>query len=1189
MELVADLHIHSHYSRATSRDLTLEHLARWAQLKGVHIVGTGDIAHPGWLAEMRDKLVPAEEGLFRLKDEDAIAAQTPAACQAPVRFILAGEISNIYKRDDAVRKVHHILFAPTLEAVARLQAQLEKIGNIRADGRPILGLDSRDLLEILLEVDERCCLIPAHIWTPWFSLLGSKSGFDSVEACFADLTPHIFALETGLSSDPPMNWRVSMLDRYTLVSNSDAHSPQKLAREATVFYTEPAYDALLAALRSGDPSVFGGTLEFFPEEGKYHLDGHRKCGVCWEPPTTLAHEGRCPVCGKPVTVGVMHRVEVLADRPPGARPPRAHPYTHLIPLPEVLGEVHQTGAGSRKVQQEMEKLLARLGPELAILRTVPLEEIRAVGGDRLAEAIRRMRAGEVVAEGGYDGEYGVIRIFARGMAAEGTPQLGLFGDDALAAEPAQTRERPALYRSSEGNSSPTVENLEDEGLEDEGVEDKVTADEATIDEAAPSWAAPGPFDARSTGEPPLPASPAQEPAAREQSGEAQAWLARLNADQRAAVECIDAPLVIVAGPGAGKTRTLTVRIAQLVRSHGVDPANILAITFTNKAAEEMAERLAALLGKEQAASITVKTFHAFGLQLLQTYAESLNLPPSFAIAGEEDRLALLRRALPALTEQEAAGLLEQISAAKNRLLAPDDPETATLDPALPGAYRRYQEALAAAHLLDFDDLLRLPVRLLESDPAALAAIRARYRWISVDEYQDVNLAQYRLLRLLAGDPAHGGANLCVIGDPDQAIYGFRGADHRYFLAFQQDYPTARTVYLRQSYRSPQSLLDAASQVIARAAGRQESDAALRLWSEFAEQVKVDTYRAPTDRAEAEYVVHRIEQMVGGTSYFSLDSARVEGTETGTRSFGDFAVLYRLNAQSRLLVEAFDRSGIPFQVVGQTALANHREVRALLALLWLRYAPQAALPLEPLLGAGRGALSPAQVDQVTAQIAAHGVGHGLAQASSLPGLSAAQGRRLARLAAFWSELAQMPPTTPVVELAQRVQAFLAEAEGEPPSAAQQERAARLLRQAAAYGDDLAAFLEAMALRREADEYDPRADRVTLLTLHAAKGLEFPVVFIVGCEEGLLPYLPQGSEASRKQVDVEEERRLFYVGMTRAQQKLILTQARRRFLFGREWEPAPSRFVEDIEAALKAVQAGTARKPKEKAEDLQLKLF
>ena len=432
MKLVADIHLHSHYSRATSKNLTLQHLWKWAQIKGVQVVATGDIAHPGWLAELRDKLEPAEEGLYRLKSEHtvAVAEEVPAACRGTVRFMIGGEISNIYKKYDRTRKVHNIVFAPSVDATVRLQTELEKIGNIRSDGRPILGLDSRDLLEIVLEIDDRCHLIPAHIWTPWFSILGSKSGFDSVQACFADLTPHIFAVETGLSSDPPMNWRVSWLDDYTLISSSDAHSPQKLAREATCFDTELSYDAIFDALRSGDRRHYGGTIEFFPEQGKYHLDGHRKCGVCWEPVTTRAHDGHCSACGKPVTVGVYHRMEALADRPAGARPPSAGPFASLIPLSEALAEILGVGANSKRVQGEYHHLVERLGPELTILQDLPLEEIGAVGGAVLAEGIRRMRAGEVRAQSGYDGEYGVIRMFDGVADRSSVLQLGMFDESA---------------------------------------------------------------------------------------------------------------------------------------------------------------------------------------------------------------------------------------------------------------------------------------------------------------------------------------------------------------------------------------------------------------------------------------------------------------------------------------------------------------------------------------------------------------------------------------------------------------------------------------------------------------------------------------------------------------------------------------------------------------------------------------
>ncbi len=1144
MRLIADLHIHSHYSRATSKDLDFEHLARWAQLKGVQIVGTGDIAHPGWLQEMRDKLVPAEEGLFQLKPEIAatVGESVPPACRGPVRFLLAGEISNIYKRHDAVRKVHNVIFAPGLDVVERIQGALEKIGNIRSDGRPILGLDSRDLLETVLECDPHCHLIPAHIWTPWFSMLGSKSGFGSVEECFGDLTSHIFALETGLSSDPPMNWRVSNLDRYTLVSNSDAHSPAKLAREATIFHTEPSYEAIFAALRSGDPGHFGGTVEFFPEEGKYHMDGHRACGVRWTPAETRAHGGICPVCGKGVTVGVMHRVEELADRPPEGRPERTQRYYSLIPLPELLGEVHGVGASSRKVQQEYARLLGRLGPELNILLDTPLEQIAAAGGTRLAEAVHRMRKGEISAQGGYDGEYGVIRALPAAPLVEGD-QPGLFGD-----------EQPVNAASNEAGAPPVL-----------------AAPQATAVAVTPEgvWTPMGLFES------------ATEPAASERRpapGAAAEWLERLNPDQAAAVACVDRPLIIVAGPGAGKTRTLTVRMARLVQAHGVAPHSILAITFTNKAAGEMAERLATLLG-EEAAQITVRTFHALAAQLLRSEGAALGLPQRFAIMGEEERARLLRQACTALGEGERRLALERISDAKNRLLAAHDPLLAAEnqdDPGFLATYAAYQRALAAAQAVDFDDLLLLAVQLLEQRPSALAAVQARYRWISVDEYQDINLAQYRLLRLLAGN----GANLCVIGDPDQAIYGFRGADRRYFLSFTQDYPGARLLRLTQSYRSPQSLLDAAAQVLA--AGSEGHGE--RLLSDFVEEVKLESAASPTDRAEAESIVHRIEQMVGGLSYFSLDSGRTTG-EGPARPFSDFAVLYRLSAQSQTLIEAFERSGIPYQAPGQTPLAAHQDVRRVLAHLWLLYNPGAPAHLEALLGAGE--------DSATGPAAAV---HRLILEQGLPWQTAlrdvaallrrkpAQRRRLGALIALHTELAAKPEQTPVVDLVRHIVAHEQPESGAGDVAAQ-ERAARLLRRAAAYGPRLGDFLEAMALQGEMDEYDPRADRVALMTLHAAKGLEFPVVFIAGCEEGLTPYLHPNRET-----DIEEERRLFYVGMTRAREKLVLTRAESRLLFGRRSRPAESRFLGDIEAALKDVQERAhLRAVKEKATDAQLSLF
>src|SRR5262245_44677113 len=343
MRFYADLHVHSRYSRACSRDCDLEHLAWWAAVKGVAVVGTGDFTHPAWAEDLRTQLVPAEPGLFRLRGdlEREVLSRLPAPCRTPVRFLLSTEISTISKRGDRTRKVHHLLFAPHLDAVAEITRQLARVGNLAADGRPILGLDPRDLLEIALAGGPGCYLVPAHVWTPWFSALGSKSGFDSIEECYADLAGHVFAAETGLSSDPAMNWRVSGLDRYHLVSNSDAHSPPMLGREATVFDTELDYFAVRRSLETGDG--LAGTIEFFPEEGKYHTDGHRKCGVRMAPRETRALGGLCPECGKPLTVGVLSRVEELADRPDGYRPDGAPEVRSLLQLPLVMSELLGVG------------------------------------------------------------------------------------------------------------------------------------------------------------------------------------------------------------------------------------------------------------------------------------------------------------------------------------------------------------------------------------------------------------------------------------------------------------------------------------------------------------------------------------------------------------------------------------------------------------------------------------------------------------------------------------------------------------------------------------------------------------------------------------------------------------------------------------------------------------------------------
>ena len=408
MKTIADLHIHSRFSMATSKEGTPENLDFWARKKGISLIGTGDFTHPVWREELKERLVSEGNGLYRLRDA-YVKEESRKFPGEGTRFVVSGEISSIYKKNGKTRKVHNVILLPSLEAADAMAQRLEKIGNIHSDGRPILGLDSHDLLEMMLDVCPEGILIPAHIWTPHFSVLGAKSGFDSVEECFEELAPYIHALETGLSSDPAMNWRISKLDRYQLVSNSDAHSPSKLGREANLLDIDCSYEGLYRAIQTGEG--LEGTVEFFPEEGKYHFDGHRKCGVSLSPVEAERLGGICPVCGKKLTMGVDHRVEQLADRAEGFAKKDGKKYESLVPLPEVISTCMGYSAASKKVQGCFEQMIQTLGTEFDILRNVPSEDIKSCAGERIAEGIENVRTGNVKRIPGYDGEYGKIELF----------------------------------------------------------------------------------------------------------------------------------------------------------------------------------------------------------------------------------------------------------------------------------------------------------------------------------------------------------------------------------------------------------------------------------------------------------------------------------------------------------------------------------------------------------------------------------------------------------------------------------------------------------------------------------------------------------------------------------------------------------------------------------------------------------
>ena len=1079
MTFYADLHVHSKYSRATSRNCDLEHLALWARKKGIGIVATGDFTHPAWRAELKEKLVPAEPGLFRLRPdlERALEERLPPACRSAstaVRFMLSVEISTIYKKLDRTRKIHHLIYTPDFESTHRVVDSLSRIGNLHSDGRPILGLDSRHLLEIALESGPDSYLVPAHIWTPWFAALGSKSGFDAIDDCYGDLAPHIFAVETGLSSDPPMNWRVSQLDRFRLVSNSDAHSPEKLGREVCVFDTDLDYFAIRRALETGEG--YGGTLEFFPEEGKYHLDGHRNCRVRLSPGETRAHDGLCPACGKPLTVGVMHRVEDLADRPEDTAPPEtAGAMQSLIPLPEILSEIHQVGAKSKRVARHYESLLGRLGPELPLLNALPLEDIAPASSSLVAEAVSRLRRQEVIRHAGYDGVYGTIRLFEDAELHRATRGVPLFGEESEAS-PAGTGDRAPMSGEARGparalgpsapSSPPDGAPARTRGEPDALVVGEPARSSGETDVVPPEVGLPNPeaLPRPPGGAPGVPSRGTHAPPQHHRAG----ILAGLDDEQRRAVETVDAPLLVVAGPGSGKTRTLIRRVAHLVTNLGVDPARCLAITFTRRAAGEMRDRLRDLL-PDAWERVAVHTFHSLGLSILTAHHNAAGLQRGFRVASEAERIGLLRDAL-GISERKARGRLSAISRAKRTGGSPSEEASGEVPEA-------YESAMEASNLCDFDDLVLRAADVLESDPGIRAWYRRQYRWVSVDEYQDVDEQQVRLLKQLV--PPEG--NLCAIGDPDQAIYGFRGADVRFFSEFRRDFPGTRVVRLSRNYRSDRNIVALSAQVMRRQGSGPGSVAVVDDAPDL-----VTLHEAPTERAEAEFIVQSLEQVLGGHSFFSIDSGRSEDADGSALSFSDFAVLYRTEAQVPALAEALRRSGMPFQHRSHRLLLEHPGVVA--AIDALRESP----------GPGR----------ISEQLEAVCLG---------------DGRRDPRML----------------------------------------EACELLRSTAvACGDDLERFLSDLALGTEADTWDPRADRISLLTLHAAKGLEFPVVFIAGCENGLLP-LAWGRAG--KEV-LAEERRLFYVGVTRARNRLYLCRSRKRLWRGRVRELPPSPYLADIEERL-----------------------
>jgi len=426
MRIIADFHIHSKYSRATSKNMDLPHISQWAKYKGIDLIGTGDFTHPLWLGQIKQELTEDGSGFLKLK-ESTIEEPIPGM-GAGLRFILTGEISSIYTQGGKVRKVHTLIFVPNLRTAAKINNRLTGIGNLYSDGRPILGLSAKDLAKLILDINPDSLIIPAHVWTPWFSIFGSNSGFDSIEECYGDLSKYIYSIETGLSSDPEMNWRLSPLDQITLISNSDAHSPANLGREANVFEIEKdkfTYNEIADIIKTKDPKRFLYTLEFYPEEGKYHYDGHRNCHIVANPFETKYENNLCPKCNKKLTIGVMNRVEKLADRKPGYTSENFPGSKHFVPLLEIIAASHSLGVNSQRAIDEYLALVGRYGGEFPILLDMDDNQLEKSLPLKIVDGIRRVRTGNINIEPGYDGVYGKVKVFDAKIVSS-TKQTSLF-------------------------------------------------------------------------------------------------------------------------------------------------------------------------------------------------------------------------------------------------------------------------------------------------------------------------------------------------------------------------------------------------------------------------------------------------------------------------------------------------------------------------------------------------------------------------------------------------------------------------------------------------------------------------------------------------------------------------------------------------------------------------------------------
>ena len=1169
----ADLHIHSRFSRATSSRLATPLLAAWARVKGLAVIGSGDFTHPKWREELAATLrFDEESGLYLLRDLKSAAAALPelplpdldrmadttGQATLPVHFMLQGEISSIYKRGGKVRKVHNLVFMPNLETAERFSRKLEAVGNLHSDGRPILGLDSRNLLEMVLEADPRAFLIPAHIWTPWFSIFGSKSGFDSMEECFGDLTKEIFALETGLSSDPAMNRLWSALDNFRLISNSDAHSGENLGREANIFSGKVSYDGMLRALKepkkAGD-TRFLGTLEFYPEEGKYHMDGHRKCNVLLSPEETRKLKGICPVCGGGLTIGVLYRVMELADRtepvysaqssisdssavaagsgilsdalgstgdtndtsgkggagdlhnpggnggvaPVGSLSEKG--FASLVPLPELLSEILGVGPKARKVTDMYAKTLARFGSELGILQDTAVEDL-ARFFPPLGEAVARMRRGDVELQGGYDGEYGIVRVFSEkerqdiqrgaGISVRGgkapVQGLSLLGDETPTPESGKRKKKKAAS---------VPESEEDFIFSDLDGDDK----EAGIDAVgAVTGQDKGIATPEGTGAAPAPSGNVSDAAPGTASSEAiptaqataDATNFPLDPSQERAALAGPGPVLVLAGPGTGKTRTLVARVMHLLEE-GISPRSILAVTFTRRAATEMDARLSQALSEtlgEGAVLPRTDTLHAIALELWHRTHDTVPV-----LLSEESARQVFAEANSEASPQALRDGWQAIGTARERMTEPSA-EFAEMS-------RRYFTQKAGWNLADYTDLLEFWLEQINNE-----LFTTPWSHVLVDEIQDLSPLQLTLVRSLL--PASG-EGFFGIGDPDQSIYGFRGAHGQSHAFFSEAWGGLEVIALTHNYRSRPGILAAATSSLD---GHGVSGA---LIPQRTDKAALFLFEAQGADSEAVWVAQRVSALIGRGSHTLVDADRPELKQDysiagGDYTPGDIAILVRTHALAQTLRKALARTGVPVSDPAGDAF-------------WAD--PRVALLIK--------------------------------EAGRMLGIAVAQDENSPNIPVFPDKILTKGPLG--------LAAYLSDI---PPFDALfwQSSAFRSLVKAFDTSGGWAELITWISLQNELELVRAKAEKVQILSLHAAKGLEFSVVFMPCLEDGLMPFagpeLLTGKLEKGFGVDIDEERRLFYVGLTRAKDALFLSFANRRLLYGRELRLKPSRFIDTLPA-------------------------